>query len=37
MIYIKPIAEVFRRRDSVLGFPPEQRVHAITINHPEGD
>ena len=30
-MYIKPIAEAFKRRDSVLGFPPEQRVHAITI------
>ena len=35
MIYIKPIAEAFQRRDSVLGFPPKQRVHAITINPPK--
>jgi hypothetical protein len=37
MIDIKPIAEASQRRDSVLGFPPKQRVHAITINPPEGD
>jgi hypothetical protein len=36
-MYIKPIAEAFKRRDSVLGFPPEQRVHAITITTHEED
>jgi hypothetical protein len=37
MIYIKPIADVLQRCDSVLGFPPEQRVHAITITTHEED
>ena len=37
MIYIKPIADVLQRRDSELGFPPEQRVHAITITTREED
>ena len=37
MIYIKPIAEVLQRRDSELGFPPQKRVHAITIKkYPDG-
>jgi hypothetical protein len=37
MIYIKPIADVLQRCDSELGFPPEQRVHAITITTREAD